>query len=162
MKFLTRGMLHFIKEKNSFLECLKSIKVSTGYSSNIFKKVSIKELKLIGMKSHNCHVLLTQLLVVTIREILHPKVRHSITKLCFFFNSICSKVINLKTLNKLQSGIVLTLCELEMYFSPLFFNIMVHLSVHLTQEIKIWGPIFLRYMYPFERAMGQLKGLVRS
>jgi hypothetical protein len=38
------------------LECLKSIKVPSGYSSNISKKVSMNDLKLIGMKSHDCHV----------------------------------------------------------------------------------------------------------
>jgi hypothetical protein len=54
------------KEKLNLLECLKSIKVPTAYSSNISKKVSIKESKLIGMKSHDCHVLLTQLLPVVI------------------------------------------------------------------------------------------------
>jgi putative effector of murein hydrolase LrgA (UPF0299 family) len=151
-----------MKEKNSFMECLKSIKLPTGYSLNISKKMSIKELKLIGMKSHDYHVLLTQLMSVAIRVFLHPKVRHSINKLYFFFNSICCKVINLKTLNKLQSDVVLSLCELEIYFSPSFFDIMVHLTVHLTWEIKICIPIFLHYMYPFERAMGQLKGLVQS
>jgi hypothetical protein len=80
------------KEKISLLECLKSIKVPSGYSSNISRKVSIKEMKLIGMKSHDCHVLLTQLLPVAIRGILEDNVRDSITKLCFFFNTICSKV----------------------------------------------------------------------
>ena len=35
------------KEKLSFLECLKSIKVPTGYSSNISSKVSTEELKLL-------------------------------------------------------------------------------------------------------------------
>jgi Domain of unknown function (DUF4218) len=39
---------------------------------------------------------------------------------------------------------------------------MVHLIIHLVREIRMCGPIFLHYMYPFERAMGQLKGLVRS
>ena len=58
------------REKISFLECLKSIKVPSGYSSNISRNVAIKELKLIGMKSHDCHVLLTQLLPVAIRGIL--------------------------------------------------------------------------------------------
>jgi hypothetical protein len=72
------------KEKISFLECLKSIKVPSDYSSNISKKVSMNDLKLIGMKSHDCHVLLTHLLPVVIREILPQNVRHSINKLCFF------------------------------------------------------------------------------
>jgi Domain of unknown function (DUF4218) len=49
-----------------------------------------------------------------------------------------------------------------MYFLPSFFDIMVHLTVHLIREIKLCGPLFLQYIYPFERAMGQLKGLVRN
>jgi Domain of unknown function (DUF4218) len=49
-----------------------------------------------------------------------------------------------------------------MHFSPSFFDIMVHLTVHLVREIKMCDLIFLRYMYPFERVMGHLKGLVRS
>src|SRR5271157_652096 len=45
---------------------------------------------------------------------------------------------------------------------PSFFDIMVHLIVHLVQEIKMCGPVFLRYMYPFERFMGILKKYVRN
>jgi hypothetical protein len=41
------------KEKTSLLECLKSVKVPISYSSNISRKVSIKDNKLIGMKSHD-------------------------------------------------------------------------------------------------------------
>jgi hypothetical protein len=58
------------KEKESLLRCLKDLKVPTGYSSNITAKMSMKEMKLIGMKSHDYHVLLTQLLPIAIREIL--------------------------------------------------------------------------------------------
>jgi Transposase family tnp2 len=56
------------KEKINLLECLKLIKVSFGYSSNISKKVSTKESKLIGMKSHDFYIMLTQLLPIAIRE----------------------------------------------------------------------------------------------
>jgi hypothetical protein len=53
--FLPPACYTLSKKKNSLLECLKSIKVQNF--SNIFKKVSIKESKLIGMKSHDCHIL---------------------------------------------------------------------------------------------------------
>jgi Domain of unknown function (DUF4218) len=142
------------------LEYLKSIKIPSDYSSNISKKVSMNDLKLIGMKSHDCHVLLTHLLPVAIREILPQNVRYSINKLCFFYNSVCSKVLDPVTLGELQLDIVVTLCELEMYFPVSFFDIIVHLTVHLVREIRLCGHMFLRYMYLFERAMGQLKGLV--
>nr|GEY31511.1 hypothetical protein [Tanacetum cinerariifolium] len=68
-------------EKTSFCECLRGIKVPFGYSANIKNLVSMKDLKFLGMKSHDCHIA---------------------------------------------------------------------------------GPVFLRYMYPFERYMGFLKGYVRN
>jgi Domain of unknown function (DUF4218) len=71
-------------------------------------------------------------------------------------------VLDPVTLGELQTNIMVILCELEIYFLVLFIDIMVHLTVHLVREVRLCGPIFLRYMYPFERAMGQLKELVRS
>ena len=149
-------------EKTSFCKCLHSIKVPSGYSSNIKKLVSMKDLKLIGPKSHDCHVLMTHMIPVAIRGTLPKPVRQTITKLCFFFNAINSKVIDPLKLDALQKEVVVTLCHLEMYFPPSFFDVMVHLVVHLVREIKICGPAFLRYMYPFERFMGILKSYVRN
>ena len=54
------------KEKISFCPCLRRVKVPQGYSSNIKSFVQLKELKLLGLKSHDCHVLMQQLLVVAI------------------------------------------------------------------------------------------------
>jgi len=71
-------------------------------------------------------------------------------------------VIDPLKLDALQKEVVLTLCHLEIYFPPSFFDVMVHLVVHLVREIKICGPVFLRYMYPFERFMGILKSYVRT
>ena len=166
-----RGDRHFLPparytlskaEKTSMLRCLKSIKVPSGYSANISAKVQMNDLKLIGLKSHDCHVLMTQLLPVAIRGIMTTPIRRTITKLCFFYNSICSKVIDPETLPRLQNDLVETMCELEMYFPPSFFDIMVHVTVHLVREISLCGPVFLRYMYPFERAMGVMKRMVKS
>ncbi|XP_019164337.1 PREDICTED: uncharacterized protein LOC109160505 [Ipomoea nil] len=150
------------KEKTSFCAYLNGVKVPSGYSSNIKKLVSMKDLKLVGMKSHDCHVLMQHMLPIAIRNILPKHVRHAITKLCFFFNAICSKVIDLDVLDDLQADVVVTLCQFEMYFPPSFFDIMVHLIVHLVREIKMCGLVFMRYMYPFERYMGILKGYVRN
>jgi len=56
--------------------------------------VLVNDLKLIGLKSHDCHMLMQQLLPVAVRGILPEKVRLALTRLCFFFNAICSKVID--------------------------------------------------------------------
>ncbi|XP_074300612.1 uncharacterized protein LOC141631904 [Silene latifolia] len=141
------------KEKIEFCECLRGVKVPEGYSSNISTLVSMKDLRLIGLKSHDCHTLMQQLLVVAIRSILPKKVRYAITRFCFFFNAICNKVLDPTELESLQKLIVTSLCQLEMYFLPSFFIIMVHLTVHLVREIKYIGPVYLTYQYHFERLM---------
>ncbi|GJW35401.1 protein exportin 1A [Tanacetum coccineum] len=145
-------------EKTIFCEFLHGVKVPSGYSANIKKLVSMKDLKLLGMKSHDCHILMTQMILIAIHGVLPPRVRHTITKLCLFFNMIHSKVIDPKQLDEWQSDIILTLCELKMYFPPSFFDVMVHLVSHIVREIKACGLAFLRDMYPFERYMGFLKG----
>ena len=54
------------------------------------------------------------------------------------------------------------LCELEIYFPPAFFDIMVHLLVHVVDDIIQLGPTFLHNMMPFERLNGVIKGFVRN
>ncbi|KAH7834576.1 hypothetical protein Vadar_017503 [Vaccinium darrowii] len=123
------------EEKKRVCKTLFELKVPEGYSSNFRSIVSMEDLKLYGLKSHDCHVLMQQLLPVAIRSVLPKEVRYAITRLCFFFNAICSKVIDVSKLDKLQSDIVITLCLLEKYFPPSFFDIMVHLTVHLVREV---------------------------
>ncbi|XP_074305807.1 uncharacterized protein LOC141641029 [Silene latifolia] len=149
-------------EKKVLCESLKGVKVPHGYSSNISSLVLMKDLKLVGLKSHDCHVLLTQLLPIAIRPILPKHVRQVITKLCKFFNAINAKDIDPDSLDDLQADVVVTLCELEMYFPISFFDIMVHLIVHLVREIKLCGPVFQRSMWPMEREMGTYKRRMKN
>jgi len=150
------------KEKKSFCHCLQNVKVPQGYSSNIKSLVSINDLKLVGLKSHDCHVLMQQLLPVAIWRILPDKVRAAITRLCFLFNAICSKVIDPARLDELENKAAIVLCQMEMYFPPSFFDIMVHLIVHLVREMRLCGPIFLCWMYPIEWYMKVLKGYTKN
>ncbi|KAA0059068.1 transposase [Cucumis melo var. makuwa] len=147
-------------EKLSFCKTLSELKVPEGYSSNIQILVSLTDLKLYGLKSHDHHVLMQQLLPVAIRGILPKHVRLAIIRLCFFFNAICKKKIDTSQLKGMQEDVVVTLCLLEKYFPPSFFTIMVHLVVHLVREIEFCGPVHLRWMYPFERYMKVLKTYV--
>ncbi|KAL0551848.1 hypothetical protein IC582_010937 [Cucumis melo] len=54
------------------------------------------------------------------------------------------------------------MCLLEKYFPPSFFTIMMHLTVHIVREVKLCGPVYLRWMYSFERYMKVLKNYVRN
>jgi len=116
------------KEKIDLCQYLSGIKVPSGYSSNIQNLVSTKYLKLVDLKSHDCHALMQHLLPIPIRFVLPQHVRHAITRLYFFFNAICSKIINPTQLKELQKDVVVTMCQLEIYFSPSFFDIMVSSS----------------------------------
>nr|XP_017227491.1 PREDICTED: uncharacterized protein LOC108203237 [Daucus carota subsp. sativus] len=149
-------------EKRVLLQTLHSVKVPEGFSSNIKSLVSMSDMKLKGLKSHDCHVIMENLLPIAIRSILPEIVRKTITKLCWFFKSMSSKVIDPRRLPYLQRQIVETLCEVEMYFSPSFFDIMIHLTVHLVYETRMCGPARVRWMYPVERYLKILKEYVMN
>ena len=131
-------------EKRLFYETLSNIKVPDGYCSNFRNLVSDDVSSMNGLKSNDCHVLMQQLLPFAIKGVLHVKVRKTIISLCHFFNELCSKVVEVGKLGKLQSDIVVTLCLLEKYFPPSFFDVMIHLMVHLVREVRLCGPVFFK------------------
>ncbi|CAM8947131.1 unnamed protein product [Rhodiola kirilowii] len=149
-------------EKTNLCGCLRGVKVPYGFSSNIDSLVSMKNLRLNNLKSHGWHTLMQQLLPIAIKGILSSKVRAAVQRLCIIFSSLCAKVTEISELDGLQKQIVVTLCQLEMFFPPIFFDIMVHLTIHLVRELRILGPVHMRWMYPFERCMKVLKSYVRN
>ena len=54
-------------EKEIFFECLLSIEVPSGFSSNIKGIINMAEKKFQNLKSHDCHVIMTQLLPIALR-----------------------------------------------------------------------------------------------
>jgi hypothetical protein len=83
-------------------------------------------------------------------------------KFCFFFNVIGQKVLSEEALKSLEKRHYETLCFLEMYFLPAFFNISVYFTTHLIKEIKLLGPVFLHQMYAYERFNGIRKYFIRN
>ena len=114
------------------------------------------------MKSHDCHVMMTHILPVALRGIMDKHIHDTLIGLCNFFNVISRKSISVKQLRRLQEEIVVILNELEMYFPPAFFDMMVHLCVHIVDDIIDLGSSFLHNMMPFERMNGIIKGFVRN
>ena len=82
-------------------DCLNSMKVPSGYSSNMQGRINMKEKKFTNLKSHDCHVLMTQLLPVALRGILPENVRLTVVKLCAFLNEISQKAIDPNKLTRL-------------------------------------------------------------
>lgn len=151
-----------LKEKDDFLKVLKRVKVPDGYASNLSRCIQLKQRKIIGLKSHDAHIMMQQLLPIALRASLPKKVVLPLIRLCCFFREICSKVLDVDELERLETEIAVTLCDLERIFPPSFFTVMVHLVSHLAAEAKIGGPIHYRWMYPIERYLKRLKSYVRN
>jgi hypothetical protein len=67
------------KHEKDFCGFLKNVKVPSGYSTNVSRLISFSYLKVApGMKSHNYHVLLTQMITVGIRYILPVNIQEAI------------------------------------------------------------------------------------
>ncbi|KAH0642243.1 hypothetical protein KY290_033841 [Solanum tuberosum] len=151
-----------VDTKKLFLTTLKNIKVPDGYSSNISRCVDLAQKKNYGLKSHDSHVLLEQLLPLAIRNVLPYHVVTVLVKFSSFFRALSSKTLNPSELDILQECFMITLCHLEMLFPSSFFTVMVHLSVHLVVEAKLGGPVHYQNMYPVERELGYCKPYVRN
>jgi hypothetical protein len=107
-----------VEEKKALCQCLRGVRVPTGFSSNITKLVSVKDLS--GYNSHDCHMMMMILLIILIRAIKPMHIKVLITQLCYFLNIVSHKVIGRKELNALKAYMIETMCMLEICFSPFF------------------------------------------
>ncbi|XP_035838406.1 uncharacterized protein LOC110897575 [Helianthus annuus] len=141
---------------------LKKVKFPDGYASNIGGCVNVKDGTFYSFKSHDCHVFMQRLLPIVLRGMLPKQIYEPIAELCTFFRVICSKVLHIEDLHKLQKSIVVTMCKLEKIFPPAFFDSMEHLVIHLTNEAILGGPVQFRWMYLYERKLGRLKRTIKN
>ena len=80
-------------EKHKFCLFLKKLKVPDGFSSNISHCVNLKDHKISGLKSHDCHVILQHLLPLAIHGLLPKAVHEPLLELSMFFNVVGAKVL---------------------------------------------------------------------
>ena len=100
----------------------RSFKVPAGFSSNIKGIINIADKKFQNLKSHDFHVIMTQLLPVALRGLLPDNVRLPIVKLCAFLNAISQKVIDPASLPKLQKDVAQCLVSFELVFPPILLR----------------------------------------
>lgn len=144
-------------ERKWFCAFLKSVKFPDGFAANIGRTVNVADGKISGLKSHDCHVLLQRLLEVGIRPFMTPQIRDTLSELTNVFKRLCSRTLHVKDLEDMEKGIVVVLSKLERIYPLAFFDIMVHLAIHLPREAILGGPVHARWMYHFERYMRTLK-----
>ncbi|XP_035815753.1 uncharacterized protein [Zea mays] len=149
-------------ERKLFCQVLKGVKFPDGYAADIRHNVHVNERKIIGLKSHECHIILQHLLPLAVRKILPTIVSAGVIRISNFFKKLSAPVIRISDMKSLEADTAETLSFLETIFLPSFFDIMVHLMVHLPAQAKIAGPAHFRSMWPIERYLMRLKGSVHT
>jgi hypothetical protein len=143
-----------------FLLTLKSLKTPTSYVSSLHRRIS--KGKLSGLKSHDYHILMQQILPLCLRNIGNDKLVGASVRVSRLFQKLCAQVIEPLNERELLEDCAETMCLIEKEMPPQFFDIMFHLTWHLVQELFICGPVTNRWMYPYERCFKNLKGMVRN
>ena len=76
------------EELHQLFMCLLGVKFPHGYTVKISRYLDLAKTRFSGMKSHDFHMLMTQILPVAIRGIMDEHVRETLTRLCNFFDVI--------------------------------------------------------------------------
>ena len=147
-------------EKKNFIDEVSAIRTPSVYGSALGKH--LRKSKFLGLKSHDYHCLIQQIIPAVSRRLLQPLQRTTLIRLGKSFNRICARVVDKSTIAALRLYVAETLCLLEVCFPPSFFDVMEHTLIHLVDEVELCGPVGGRWMYPCERYLGTLKSFVRN
>lgn len=142
------------------LRVLKNLRTPSHYVSTLHTKIS--KGKLSGLKSHDFHVLLQQILPLCYRKISNKAFAGTIIRISRVFRKLCGKTVNRDDKEQLMEDSSETMCMLEKEMPPSFFDIMSHMPNHLVEELFLCRPIHIQWMYPYERYFKTLKGYVRN
>jgi hypothetical protein len=72
---------------------IKDVSVPNGYASNVSRCVNLKPRTIVGMKSHDNHILMQQLLAIALCGSLEKKVVKPLIELSAFFKGVCLKTL---------------------------------------------------------------------
>jgi hypothetical protein len=105
---------------------------------------------------------LQRILPATIRGFLDKDIYEALAELWKFFRELCRKTLNKDVLAEMKKVIPIIMVKLEKIFPQAFFDVMIHLAVHLPDEASLRGPVQYGWMYPIERRLYTLKRYVRN
>nr|GEX93159.1 hypothetical protein [Tanacetum cinerariifolium] len=123
-----------LEDGKKFCQFIKGVKLPDGFEFNFKYKFTDNATNITGLKSHDCHIMMQRLLPYGLQQ---------------YLPQTSEQVIDI-------------LCNLELIYRPAFFDIMIHLVIHLPLEAINDGLICPQWMYPFERFMKKLKNYVRN
>lgn len=92
--------------KNNFLKVVKYATFPDGYASNMFHKVNLADNKFVGLKTHDCHIIMLDLFPMALYRSLPASVSAPLIRLSKYFKALNSKVIDMREKMKFQSFFV--------------------------------------------------------
>ncbi|GJV86393.1 reverse transcriptase domain-containing protein [Tanacetum coccineum] len=138
------------------------VRLPDGFGSNFKQKVTADDNNITGLKSHDCHIMIHRLLPYGVQRYLPKHIAAPIIELCLFFKQLCARSLMQQDMAKAKKQFICMMINLEQIFPPDFFDIMIHLVIHLPDEAIQGGPLRYRWMFPFERYMKKLKNYIRN
>ena len=122
------------QKKTELCQYLADCKYPDGFCSSMSKCVNIEAQKVLGLKTHDCNILSQSTFPAGLRRLVASDIYQVVADLGKFFKELCSKSLEVAVLHRLKKEIPIILCRLENIFPSSFFDVMLHLAVHLPDE----------------------------
>jgi hypothetical protein len=96
------------------------------------------------------------------RGFLGKDIYEAIVELGTVSRQLCSRTLDKDVLAEMKKEIPIILVKLENNFPLAFFDVMIHLAVHLPDEALLRCPMQYGWTYPIERRLYTLKRYVQN
>jgi hypothetical protein len=149
-------------QRKEILQWIQTLTFPDGYAANLRRGVNLSSLRVLGMKSHDFHVWIERLLPAMVRGYVPEPMWVVLAELSYLFRQLCAKEISRSVIADLEKAAPVLICKLEKIFPPGFFTPMLHLIVHLPNEVRMGGPVHCRWCYPVERNLKTLRKKCRN
>ncbi len=107
--FLAYGLFEgCVTKKERFLHIICVLKMPTQYVSSLKKKVH-KDGDLKGMKSHDFHLMIQDILLLCMRDLMSKGCRITLICLCHVFKKLCAKILDPTTMGELKKDVAMTI-----------------------------------------------------
>ena len=96
-------------EKTMFIKTIRELKTPSNYVGQLSKKIAADG-ELRGLKSHDYHILMQQIMPLCLQTLLPKEVRVAIIRICRVFTRLCAKFVDLSTMDELLEETTTTMC----------------------------------------------------
>jgi hypothetical protein len=91
---------------------MKGLKFPDGYAVGLRRFVNMMTRKLIGLKSHVCHIIMQRLLPIMFQGYFDDVMWMVLVELSYFYKQLCANEITVDMMQKLEKEIPVLLCKM--------------------------------------------------